>query len=231
MNGNPPKKQRGCFFYGCITGLVLLLLATILAVCGLLYVKNLVNQWTDTKALSLPAVEMPAADMEELKARVKAFQDSVEHGSNSVPLVLTGRDLNALITQNEDLKGKFHIEIEDSKVKGQVSIPLPALPFLRGRYLNGSGTFAGSIRNSRLVVNVQNLEVKGKAFPESFMAKLRAENLAADVQQNNPDLEETLGKLQSLEVKDGKVTIVPRQKQTPLPEEPSQTNAVPQVQP
>ena len=29
MNGQPPKPRRGCFFYGCITGLVLLLLIAI----------------------------------------------------------------------------------------------------------------------------------------------------------------------------------------------------------
>ena len=54
-------------------------------------------------------------------------------------LVLNATDLNVLIGENPDLKGKLFVEFDDDQVKGKVSMPLPDIgPLkLKGRYLNG----------------------------------------------------------------------------------------------
>jgi hypothetical protein len=66
MNGTTPKKPRGCFFYGCITGLVLLLLMVLGLLLGVYYFKKMVNQFTDTKPLALPVVQMSPAEIKAL---------------------------------------------------------------------------------------------------------------------------------------------------------------------
>ena len=45
------KPRRGCFFYGCITGLVLLVLVLGALMVGLHYVKKIVNQFTDSQPM------------------------------------------------------------------------------------------------------------------------------------------------------------------------------------
>src|SRR5690349_8252010 len=102
----PPetKKRRGCFFYGCLTVVVLALVVGIMAVLAVNYVKNLINTYTDTSPMTLPKVEMPAAEYEALDKRVTAFKDSVDKQKNVSPLELTGDEINALIAKGTNTK-------------------------------------------------------------------------------------------------------------------------------
>ena len=89
---------------------------------------------------------MPAEKRQALKDRVEAFRKAVEAGTATEPLVLTSDDLNALIEENAELKGKVYVKIEGDEVKGQVSIPLERLadlPMFKGRYLERRGRSQG----------------------------------------------------------------------------------------
>ena len=211
------KKGRGCLFYGCLTSIVLLLIAGIMVVVAIQYVKSLINTYTDTSPMVLPKVEMPAAEYEALEKRVGEFKESLDK-SNGVPaLVLSGQEINALIANQPDakvLKDKFHISLEGDQIKGQVSIPLGEshLPFTKGRYLNGAAAFKASLQNGILIVTANSIEVKGKPLPEAFMSQLRNENLAKDVYRD-PKKAEALRKIESIEVKDGKLIVKPRESQ------------------
>ena len=104
MNLAEPQKPKGrwCFFYGCITCLVLLLIAGIGGFVAFRYVVGKINgfidQYTDTSPITLPRVDLPADELKQLKARSDAFKVAVDAGSNAAPLVLTGREVNALLT-------------------------------------------------------------------------------------------------------------------------------------
>src|ERR1051326_5664597 len=93
---SPPRKGRGCLFYGCLTCVVLLLIMAVLAVVAVRFVQNQVNTYTDTQPMKLARVEMTDADYQQLERRVKAFGDAMEKGTPIEPLMLTERDLNAL---------------------------------------------------------------------------------------------------------------------------------------
>ncbi|MBI3851511.1 MAG: hypothetical protein HY298_14730 [Verrucomicrobia bacterium] len=208
------KKRRGCFFYGCLTVVVIAVVVGIMAVLAVNYVKNLINTYTDTSPMALPKVEMPAAQYEALDKRVTAFKESVDKKTNVSPLVLSGDEINALIangTNTKQLKDRFYVSIEGDKIKGQLSIPLgeTGIPFTKGRYLNGAASFKASLQNGVLIVTADSIVVKNKPLPETFMARLRNENLAKDVYRD-PKNAETIRKIESLEVKDNKITIQPR---------------------
>jgi hypothetical protein len=208
------KKRRGCFFYGCITVLVLVVIVGIMAVLAVNYFKNLINTYTDTGPMALPKVEMPAAEYEALDKRVHSFKESLDKQKGVEPLVLSGDEINALIASKPDtkqFKDKFQLSIEGDKIKGQVSIPLgdTGIPFTKGRYLNGASAFKASLQNGILIVTADSIVVKGKPLPETFMTRLRNENLAKEVYRD-PKNAETLRKLESIEVKDGKISIKPR---------------------
>jgi len=214
-----PAKRRGCFFYGCITVLVLMLLVGIAGFFAVRYGLNkfnaFVEQYTETTPMTLPIVQMPPTDYQLLDKRATAFADLVKARKASPPLVLTGEEINALIANNpawKSMKGRVYVTIEGDQIKGKVSIPMddlaqaPGLSRLKGRYLNGSAAFKVSLANGVVVVTLQSLEAKGQSPPPPIMAQLQTVNFAQNAAQD-PKTQEMIGRFESIEVKDGKITI------------------------
>jgi hypothetical protein len=211
-----PPRQHGCFFYGCIIASILsLLLLIAVGVMFFLFYRwagRMVEEYTATAPRELPKVEMPAEQRKTVKERWDAFHAAVKEGKPSEPLVLNSDDMNVLIDEDEELKGKVYVSIDQDKLKGQISIPLEKLPILgltRGRYLNGEAELKASIVNDVLFVTLDSIEVNGKMVPEEFMAQLRGQNMAKDLYKDAKRAEE-LRNLESIEIKDGKLTIKAR---------------------
>jgi hypothetical protein len=209
----PPPRKRGCLFYGCLTSVVLLLLAALLAFLAIRYVRNQFNTYTDTAPMKLPKVEMSDAEFQQLQQRAKAFTDGMASGKVVEPLALNERDINALLLKNESTKAfadRAYLSLAGSNVTGQISIPLSGLGWLgKDRYLNGEATFNVSLENGVLIVTAKEVRVKGKPLPDSFMNSLRRENLAKDAYKD-PKNAEAIRKLESLRVDDGRVTVKAR---------------------
>jgi hypothetical protein len=215
----PPAvpKQRGCFFYGCIIASILALLFVILmGVIGFLgyrFFNQLINDYTSTTPRELPKVEMPAEKRQAVQDRVEAFKKAVDDGTPVETLVLDSDDLNALVEENPDFKGMVFFKIEGDEIKGQVSFPLDKLELgiVQGRYFNGEADFKASLSNGVLIVTLDSFEVNGKRAPDEMMKGIREQNLAKDLYKN-PENAERIRKLESLEVKDGKIFIKVRAK-------------------
>jgi hypothetical protein len=216
MTDPAAKPRRGCFFYGCITGLVLLVLVLGGLMVGLHYVKKMVNQYTDIRPMELPTVQMSQDEIDKLKQRFEAFQQAVREQRPAKPLELTADDINALIASGKELqalKGKFYVSLGSNQLKGEVSMPLQqvGLSMFKGRYLNGSATFNLSFRNGALSVTPQTIIVKGKPLPEVYMQEIRKENLAAK-SANEPGAAAVLQGLEDIQIKEGKLVVVPKEK-------------------
>jgi len=210
MTDQPVKRRRGCIFYGCLTSCILVLV--VLAGLLLGYLKIL-NGFTDTKPMTLPTVDMSDSEMQQVRQRVDAFRNDIRSGRSPQPLTLTGNELNALIATDpnlQSLKGKLYAGIEGNQINGQISLPTSqvGLGIFIHRYINGSATFNLSLTNGILNLSAQSLTVKGHAIPEKYMQQVRAQNLAQGI-NNDPKASVGLNKLQSIEVKDGKIVIVP----------------------
>lgn len=216
MSNEQGQKGRGCFFYGCLTLVILLLVGAVGTYFAARYAINKVlTTYTDTKPITLPRVEVSTREAESLQARVKAFQTAFKAGAGVEPLVLTEREINALIATSPDLKqfkDKVYVAIAGDQIKGQISIPLETIGLskLQGRYLNGAGAFKVTLENGVLIVTLQSLQVKGKEIPEQFLAQIRKENLAKDVYRD-PKNAEFIGKLESIVVKDGRIMVKARE--------------------
>src|SRR5437588_4134411 len=146
MNEQTPKKPRGCFFYGCISGLSLLLIMVVALLLGVYYVKKMFNQFTDTKPLPLPVVQMSPEEIKKLHERLDNFDKALKEHRPTAALELTGDDINAWIATSpggQSLTGRVYVTIEGDQLKGQVSLPMSqlGLPLFQGRYLNGAVTF------------------------------------------------------------------------------------------
>jgi hypothetical protein len=220
MSTDQPPKKRGCFFYGCIVCAALFLLVVIcvglFAWYGISKLNALVDQYTDTTAMQLPKVDMPADELAKLKARVATFKHALDAHTNTPPLVLTSREINALMTDDPQVKlmkldDTFYVDLQGDHINGEVSLPLDRMgkiPFVHtaGRYLNGKGEFAAEVTNAMLSVTTISLEVKGSPLPAQFMSSLRQKNLAEDVNQN-PTNTAAMAQFESIEIKDSTLII------------------------
>ncbi|HMF38532.1 MAG TPA: hypothetical protein VKF17_17965 [Isosphaeraceae bacterium] len=208
-------RQRGCFFYGCVIASVLAVLLIIaLAVLAFVFMRffsGLVEEWTSPAPVELPRVQVSEQERKSVRERVDAFRKALEDGTATDPLVLTSDDLNALIEENSNLRGRLFARVEGDKLKAQISLPLEMLKIgmLKGRYLNGEAELKASLSEGILVVTLEMLEVNGKHPPEQFLAELRKQNLAKDA-YDNPKNAEMIRRFESLEIKDGKIILKPR---------------------
>jgi hypothetical protein len=225
-------RQRGCFFYGCIIASILAVLFVIfMAVIAFFtyrFVNKLVDEYTATAPRELPKLDMPAEKQQVLKDRVEEFKKAVEAGTPTEPLVLTSDDLNALIEDNEELKGKIYVKVEGDEIKGQVSIPLDKLNvgMVRGRYLNGEADLKASLKDGVLIVTLDSIEVNGKRPPDEMMKGIREQNLAKDAYKDEKNAN-MIRKLESLEVKDGKIILRVRAKASDAPDSKAAKKEVP----
>lgn len=216
-------RQRGCFFYGCVISSVLAVLLIIalavLAFFAMRFFSGLVDEWTSPAPAELPKVQVSEEVRTSVRDRVNAFRKALTEGTAVDPLVLDSDDLNALIEENPDLRGRIFARVEGDKLKAKISFPLEKLKIgmLKGRYLNGEAELKASLGDGILVVTLETLEVNGKHPPERFLSELRKQNLAKDA-YDNPDNAEMIRRFESLEIKDGKIILKPRNRAKPAAE-------------
>jgi hypothetical protein len=215
-----PPRQRGCLFYGCLFSAVFAVLIMV-AVGALTYIAfrgfgQIVQQYSSTTPVPLPKTEITEEDRRTLEERVGEFRKALDDGTPTAPLILTSRDLNALIESNPTLRDKIYVTIEEDKIKGQVSLPLedfafgPFVKMLTGRFLNGEAELTVSLKDGVLLVLLDSIEINGKRLPEDVIQQLRQQNLTKDAYKD-PKNAEQIRKLESIEVKSGKVIITARQ--------------------
>lgn len=208
------KKKSGCgkkLAIGCLTVIALAVVGGFLGYRGVKgFIHKLADQYTENAPAQLPTVEVSEQEAAALLERVDAFSKALKAGGTVSELSLTARDINVLIQKNpgwSSTGGKVYVTIENDRLHGEASIPLDKLGgFLKGRWLNGSGTFRVETAAGRLLVFMDSLSVRGKPVPEQFMAGIRNKNLAEDATKK-PESATLLQKLDSITVRDGKLNI------------------------
>lgn len=209
------RKRRGCFFYGFLVAAVLMLIIVVAAVLGVRYAKNLVQDFTDPEPMALPVVQMEPAELEKLQRRVERFRTAILRGESPEPLAVTADEINALIATDPDLapfKNRLHVSVENDRLKALLSIPAReiGMEMLMDRYVNATGIFDIAMReDGTLRVIAQELSSKGKPLPETVMRRVRTHNLAQPL-NDDPRAAAALERLQAIEVKEGRLLIVPK---------------------
>jgi hypothetical protein len=232
------KKSHGCLFWGGLTAGVLLLMALLAGYAAYRFARGIVDEYTDTTPIAIPAVKLSKEETTLVRERIEAFSKARDERKETGPLTLTGDEINALIVQqgSSKLKRRFFVTIEEDRIKAQLSVPAEELgmSLLRGRYFNGSGEFLLSLHDGFLRINVKSLAVKGKPLPESFMKDLRHRNFADHWDDDeDPALRNMLRNIEEIEVRNGVLTIVPKKPEpvqpapaeAPVAEQPAATNA------
>lgn len=215
------KKGYGKYIaIGCLVVIVILIIGGYF-ICQFVkgQITTLVEEYADVEPLEFPQPTASDSETSALIARVDDFKRAVMAGEPAEPLVLTSDEINQLIYYHPDwsmLKGKANIEIEGERIEASISFPLEDLGafgeflgFGKDRYLNGSAVFSIELRQGRLLVFLDSVEVRGEPLPESFIQQLRSKNWAEDAFKDG-ELAALIEKLESVTVENGRLYIVPK---------------------
>lgn len=211
-NAEEPQKRHGCLFYGCLTIVILFLLATtVIAVAVWKGTSYLMNNFADAAPAAVSAQTYPVESAEQARQKMLAFSTQLDQKNGEATLVLTEDEMNAFLAHHEQMKAKniqVAVDFTPNTAAGKISVPLDqVLPkmFSKGRYLNGSAIFDMSMRNNTLFIGLKSLKVKGKPLPEMMMKELRSINLAERAQMDEED--NGLKYVKRIEIEDGQITI------------------------
>jgi hypothetical protein len=204
----PQKKKRGCLFW-IVVGFVVLVVG---GYGAYRYGKHrFITAYTDTAPLELGAPDITPQQLGELHGKLAAFGHALRNKTPVDPLVLSSAELTALVSGSPDferLGGRAKLEVKDGEIGGDLSVPLERLGY-PDRWFNGSALFAVTLDNGVLIVTVRSASVRGQPVPDWMIERLGQQNLAKNLYER-PDVAALIGRLESIELKDGKVTIVPR---------------------
>ena len=221
MSASAQKSGRGCFFYGCLTSLIFLILFAVGGYFGVRwYFNQQVLRLTEAQPMALPKTSFTPDEAKAVRERVDAFSKAVEAGEPVEPLTLDGRELNLLLASVPELKpirDHVHLSIRSNMIQGAISLPVEIIPFswlqkFKGRYLNGAAGLRASLTNGFFNVTLQSLELKQQPVPPQVLAPLQQQNLAKEFYKNPEGMAE-LQKLESIAVVDDRLVIRARNSQ------------------
>ena len=199
---------------GCLSAIILLAVIAGAAYYFILQASDeLVETYTSPEPRDFARVEEGRDEALSVIDRFRDFIIAVERGEETGSFSLSADDINALL-EFEDLLREFHgmarVDIRDDRLMAEISVPLDLFnERFEGRYLNGTGELSVEMKDGRLEVNIDRLEVGGQNIPEEFMNEIRKNNLVETLLQD-PSLERFMGLVKSVKVEDGRVVIEPK---------------------
>jgi len=208
------KTGHGCLFWGGIIAAILFLFLLLAAYGTFRYFKHLVVEYTDTKPLPAPVVQLSGAEITNLQQRIHGFDQAIKNDKPVEPLSLSADEVNALIAKEAKSNAspaRLYFSFNSNQVQAQLSLPTDGtgVRMLKGRYFNGSGEFAVSLQNGRLNVNVKSLSVKGRPLPENFMVQIRMQNFA-DAWTNDVNFNQAIANLEEIKIENNKLIVIPK---------------------
>ena len=214
------KSGRGCLFYGLITIVAVIIALFVGTYFGTRKALNMVMQnYTGTAPVEIPQLELTP---EEREARVEALDAEMRKAVESGGTVAFGDvDLNLLLARTPGVSNfadQIFLRVETNRVKADVSIPLDqfedwkkvARRFqskdLSGRYLNATLSLVPAVVNGALQLDLEEIEVKGEALPDTFTGKVDLETVTEQANRS-PEAKKVLDRIEAVEVTEGEVRI------------------------
>ncbi|HEY0368559.1 MAG TPA: hypothetical protein VGC85_03090, partial [Chthoniobacterales bacterium] len=115
--------------------------------------------------LAAPSTAIETGDVE---ARWKTFEKAAKHGGRA-HIELTADEINTLLANDKNTRGKAFVRIENNVGHVTVSIPLGDLPLMKGRYLNGQATLQASPDGDPAKVQISNVMIGSETVPDDFL--------------------------------------------------------------
>ncbi|MCC6954034.1 MAG: hypothetical protein IT290_07940 [Deltaproteobacteria bacterium] len=212
-----PKEKRGCFFYGCLTTFIVMILLVLGAYFAF---QSITTRFIEAYTADFPAPiqEVPASPDLLVSARQKMDLLTDRTSSDTAPIELTDEEVTVLVANSElarQLGAKIRIRFEPSAALADVSIPLEPLGH-PGRYFNGSAVFDLTLQDSLINVQVKDVTVGREPVPSDVLEKIRSRNILNDELEKQGRYGRSR-KFERLELQSGKLVFFPQQS-TPVPD-------------
>jgi hypothetical protein len=214
------NKGRGCFFYGCLTVAVCAVVAIVGIYIGVrYYAKKLITTYTATNGVAIAPVTLQRNQGDAVLDRVENFEAQLRAGKATGPLELNSDELDYYIRNSETwshMRNHLHVAITNDRIEAQLSFPLEAThPTLKGRFLNGTAEFEPKVKDGVLSIDVRSVTVKGAPLPGKMLENFK-KSMVWQPQGNDPNAA-LFNNLQSLEIRDDRIILIPKVAQTNAP--------------
>jgi hypothetical protein len=222
MSEKKSQSKFGCFFTGCLGAVAALVLVVVVAlVGGYFLINSYLDDFTDSKPIVFNETLLSAEEEVTLKEKWSNFkvQKSLELPTD--PMELDADQLNHLIRTDPDfsaLKDKVHVQIEDTTVRTDISIPasmvkevfpnIPNVGMIQNRYFNASAVVELRLVRNELAIYLMSLDMAGdKKIPDEYLNRLKNVDLLKDARFAG-QVKKQFGNLRNLTVKDGKIMMI-----------------------
>lgn len=212
-------KDRGCLFWGCMgcgtVGVFAIIAAIVLGVFAKRSLDHVIETYTAEEAIAIPVLQLTDEQAEAMAQHHQALHNGIANGDGKT-YTLTADDINNWIMEEEDLglAGNLYVYIEEDTITADASLPLDEFFGLTDRYLNGKIEFTIAYHNGRLEIRTKDVVVNEELLPEKLLDAIRSENLTEDMNAD-PEFEERMKNVESIEVKDGKIYLTVKSADSP----------------
>jgi hypothetical protein len=168
----PPPQERkglGCFAKGCLILIAFVILLGAAFAAGTYFaVRFLRSEYFPAQHIELPASTATPEEQAAVRARWDVFE-AAAHTHQLARIEMTADELNALIASEPKLRGKAQVAIEGDVAHLRVSVPLDAVPWLRGHYVNGECTVQSGAGGNPADARVSSIIVNGRPMGEELL--------------------------------------------------------------
>ena len=208
-------EEKGCLFYVLLSlGVVLLTLA--LAALGAF----LWARWT-LNASPITPTQLTAAEQQVLDEKLEAVRTPGEPEATEAhvevepatpdnkTLVITEKEVNALLASNTDLEEVVHIDLKRHAVQARWNFPIPDdVPKVGGRRLRGKVDVRVKLEGDALDVRIDDVTVGGISLPNAWLAGIKGVNLVESYLSEDPALVAFTAGIKSFEIKNDELRVV-----------------------
>ena len=103
-----------------------------------------------------------------VQQRWKAFQRAARRGEKA-RIEMTADEINTLIADDKNARGKAFVRIENNVGRVSVSIPLDEVVFMSGRYLNGEATVRASPDGDPAKAEISEVTIGSESVSDNFL--------------------------------------------------------------
>jgi hypothetical protein len=166
----PPQKGMGCCAKGCLILIAFFILLGLAFAAGTYFaVRYLRGEYFPATHVQLPANATTPQEQEAVRARWDAFERAAR-AHEPARIELTADDLNALIASEAKLRGNAQVSIDNDVAHLRVSVPLDAVRWLRGHYINAECTVQSAPDANPAQARITNIFVNGRPMGDELLS-------------------------------------------------------------
>jgi hypothetical protein len=209
------QSHRTWRLYALITCGPLLGLGAVVLVALVISARTFIGSYTTTEPARIPQAQVTEADRQALMAKWSEFMKVLDAGQRSPPLTMSAKEVNVFAAMMPKLNRRFHVTIEEGRLRAEFAIPLDdlpgaALPIIpQGRFANGVVFATLSLGpDHRPRVDLASLMLNGRRVPEWAKTHgLRGPHVQNVLKILDHDA--LLSRLRSIEIRGDQLVFVP----------------------